>query len=158
MSEQSKTEGPTPRPGAGTSISDLMFLIGVGAIVATVIGGSCSTNTRIADMRADMSDLRADMRADMRDLRAHVDNQIGSLRAEVRAEVGSLRAEVGSLRDSTNASFATVHRQLSAVAVCLLELRNLVIAGDGGDREHASTACDTALEAILSPPPATTGR
>ncbi len=146
MSERPKTDGPAPRPGAGTSINELTFLIGVGAIVATVIGGSCSTNARIADMRSDM-----------RDLRAHVDNQIGSLRAEVRAEVGSLRAEVGSLRDSTNASFATVHRQLGAVAVCLLELRNLVIAGDGGDREHASTACDTALEAILSSP-ATTDR
>ena len=77
------------------------------------------------------------------------------MRAEVgslRAEVGSLRAQVENLEDSTAASFAAVRGQLGAVAVCVLEIRNLV-GGGRQDDGRASTACDDALSAILAPSP-----
>ena len=173
------------------SINNLTFLLGVGAIVATVVGGSCSTNVRIGELQAEIRDVRAeirDLRAEVRDVRAEVRGvrtelgvQIGGVRTELgaqvddsRAQVGGLRAEVGAeirdvraevrgvrarveaLEDSTAASFATVHRQLAAVAVCMLEIRSLV-GVDDPDRGGASTACDSAVRAILAPS-APTGR
>ena len=157
MSERSTVERPAAAPArnAATSIDNLTFLLGVGAIVAAVVGGSCSTNARIGDVRAEVGALRAEfggLRAEFGGLRA----EFGGLRAEfgreirdIRAEIRDLRARVESLEDSTAASFATVHRQLAAVAVCMLELRNLV-GDDGAGRSRASTACDSALQAILA--------
>lgn len=126
MSDRSTVERPaaTARRSAEVSINHLTFLIGVGAIVAAVVGGSCSTNARISDVRAEIQDLRAEIR--------------------------DVRAQVEALEDSTAASFATVHRQLAAVAVCIIELRNLVGGGEA-DGGGASTACDSAVRAILAP-------
>ena len=178
------------RRSAEVSIDNFTFLFGIGAIVAAVVGGSCSTNARIGDVRAEVGTLRTEfggLRAEVGDLRTEVGDlraEVGDLRAEVgtlRTEFGGLRTEVGDLRtefgaeirdvraeirdvrarvetleDSTAASFATVHRQLAAVAVCLLEIRSLV-GGDSPDRSGASTACDSAIRAILAPS-APTGR
>ena len=144
MSERSTVERPAAAPvrNAATSIDNLTFLLGVGAIVAAVVGGSCSTNARIGDVRAEVGTLRAEFGG----LRQEFGGEIRDLRAEIR----DVRARVESLEDSTTASFATVHRQLAAVAVCMLELRNLVVGGDGAGRGRASTACDSALQAILA--------
>ena len=138
--------------GPGTSIDNLTFLLGVGAIVAAVVGGSCSTNARIGDVRAEIRDLRAEIHGVRGDLRAEIHGVRGDLRAEIRdvraelnGRIDAVHVRIGALEDSTAASFATVHRQLAAVAVCMLELRNLVV--DGG---RASTACDSALQAILA--------
>lgn len=149
MSDQSTVERPAAaRRGADMSMNHLTFLLGVGAIVATVVGGSCSTNARIGELHAAIRDVRAeihDVRAEIRDVRAVVD-----------AETGDLRTRVEAHEDSTAASFATVHRQLAAVAVCMLEIRSLV-GGSNPDRGGASTACDSAIRAILAPS-ASTGR
>ena len=161
MSERSTVERPAAAPArnAATSIDNLTFLLGVGAIVAAVVGGSCSTNARIGDVRAEIRDLRAEIQnlraefgAEIQNLRAEFGAEIQNLRAEirdVRVEIRDVRARVEALEDSTAASFATVHRQLAAVAVCMLELRNLV--GGEADGGGASTACDSALRAILAP-------
>ena len=178
MSERSTVERPAAAPvrNAATPIDNLTFLLGVGAIVAAVVGGSCSTNARIGDVRAEVGTLRAEvgtLRGEFGGLRQEVDGlrgEVGGLRREVdglRQEVGGLRQEVGeeirdlraeirgvrarveALEDSTAASFATVHRQLAAVAVCMLELRNLG-GGDGAGRGRASTACDSAVQAPLA--------
>ena len=201
MSDRSTVERPAAalRRNAEMSINNLTFLLGVGAIVATVVGGSCSTNVRIGELHAEIRDVRAEVggvrtelgmqiggvrtelgmqiggvRTELgmqiggvrTELGAQVDDsraQVGGLRAEVgaeirdvRAEVRGVRARVEALEDSTAASFATVHRQLSAVAVCMLEIRSLV-GGDDPDRGGASTACDSAVRAILAPS-APTGR
>ena len=208
MSDRSTVERPAAalRRNAEMSINNLTFLVGVGAIVATVVGGSCSTNVRIGELHAEIRDVRAeirDVRAEVGGVRTELGMQIGGVRTELgmqiggvrtelgmqiggvrtelgaqvddsRAQVGGLRAEVGAeirdvraevrgvrarveaLEDSTTASFATVHRQLSAVAVCMLEIRSLV-GGDDPDRGGASTACDSAVRAILAPS-APTGR
>lgn len=149
MSDRSTVERPTAaRRSAEMSINNLTFLVGVGAIVATVVGGSCSTNVRIGELHAEIRDVRAEIR----DVRA----EVGGVRAVVGAETGDLRARVEALEDSTAASFATVHRQLAAVAVCMLEIRSLV-GGDNPDRGGPSTACDSAIRAILAPS-APTGR
>ena len=179
MSERSTVERPAAAPvrNAATSIDNLTFLLGVGAIVAAVVGGSCSTNARIGDVRAEVGTLRAEfggLRQEVGTLRAEfggLRQEVGTLRAEfgglrqefdglrqefgaefpdLHAEIHEVRAAVESLEDSTAASFATVHRQLAAVAVCMLELRNLVVGGDGAGRGRASTACDSALQAILA--------
>ena len=145
----------TLRRGADMSMNHLTFLLGVGAIVATVVGGSCSTNARIGELHTAIRDVRAeihDVRADIRDVRA----EIRDVRAVVDAETGDLRTRVEAHENSTAASFATVHRQLAAVAVCMLEIRSLV-GGGNSDRGGASTACDSAIRAILAPS-APTGR
>ena len=164
ISDGSTVERPAAaRRSAEVSIDNFTFLFGIGAIVAAVVGGSCSTNARIGDVRAEVGTLRAEfgglraefggMRAEFGGLRA----EFGDLRAEfgaeirdVRAEIRDVRARVETLEDSTAASFATVHRQLAAVAVCMLEIRSLV-GGDNSDRSGASPACDSAIRAILAP-------
>ena len=151
------------RRNAEMSISNFTFLLGVGAIVAGIVGGSCSTNARIGDVRAEVGTLRQEfggLRREFGGLRREfggLRQEFGDLRQEfgaeirdVRAEIRDLRARVEGLEDSTAASFATVHRQLTTVAVCLLELRNLVAGGDSADRGRASTACDSALQEIVA--------
>ena len=183
MSDRSTTERPAEAAGrnAGLSPKDhLVFLIGIGAIVAAVVGGSCSTNARIGDLREEIGTVRADVgtvradvgtvRAEVGDLRVEVGTEIRHLRAEFGAEFRGLRAEVGAefrdvrgeirdvrarvenLEDSTAASFAAVRGQIGAVAVCVLEIRNLV-GGDRQDDGRVSTTCDDALSAILAPSP-----
>ena len=150
MSDGSTVERPAAaRRSAEVSIDNFTFLLGIGAIVAAVVGGSCSTNARIGDVRAEFGGLRAefgDLRAEFGDLRA----EFGAEIRDVRAEIRDVRARVETLEDSTAASFATVHRQLAAVAVCMLEIRSLV-GGDNSDRSGASPACDSAIRAILAP-------
>ena len=148
MSDRSSVQRPAAAPGRNVEMNNLTFLLGVGAIIATVVGGSCSTNARIGELHAEIRDVRAEIR----DVRA----EIRDVRAVVGAETGDLRTRVEAHEDSTAASFATVHRQLAAVAVCMLEIRSLV-GGGNSDRGGASTACDSAIRAILAPS-APTGR
>ena len=147
MSDQSTAErkAAAQRPGPGTSIDNLTFLLGVGAIVAALVGGSCSTNARIGDLHTEIRGVRDEIRG----VRDGTRTEIQGVRAELRAEIRDVRVRVERLEDSTAASFATVHRQLGAVAVCLLDLRNIV--GDSGAAGRVPTACDDAIQAILTP-------
>ena len=140
MSDRSTLEpsAAAPRRSAAMSVDNFTFLLGIGAIIATVVGGSCSTNTRIGELHAEIRDVRTEIR----DVRTEI--------RDVRAEIRDVGARVGRLEDSTAASFAAVRRQLGAVAVCILEIRSLV-GGDNSDRGGASTACDAAVRAILAP-------
>ena len=149
MSDRSTTERPAEAAGrrAGMSGNDLMLLIGMGSLVVAVVGGSCSTNARIGDLRDNVETLRAEVG----DLRAEVGAEIRHLRTEVGAEIRDVRGQVENLEDSTAASFAAVRGQLGAVAVCVLEIRNLV--GGGRQDDGRSTTCDDALSAILAPSP-----
>ena len=151
MSDRSTTERPAEAAGrrAGMLKDDLILLVGIGAIV---VGGSCSTNARIGNLRDEVETLRADVRADIHNLRAEVGAEIRHLRTEVGAEIGAVRARVENLEDSTAASFAAVRGQLGAMAVCVLEIRNLV-GGGRQDDGRVSTTCDDALSAILAPSP-----
>ena len=147
MSDRSTAERPAEAAGrrAGMLKDDLILLVGIGAIV---VGGSCSTNARIGDLRDEVTEVRAEIH----NLRAEVGAEIRHLRTEVGAEIRDVRGQVENLEDSTAASFAAVRGQLGAVAVCVLEIRNLVGGGrqDGG---RVSTACDDALSTILAPSP-----
>ena len=155
MSDRSTTERPAETAGrrAGMPKDQLMLLIGIGSIVVAVVGGSCSTNARIGDLRDDVGTLRAEVGT----LRAEVGAEFRGLRAEVgaefrdvRTEIRDGRARVENLEDSTAASFAAVRGQLGAVAVCVLEIRDLV-GGDRQDGGRVSTTCDDALGAVLAP-------
>ena len=190
MSDQSTVERkPASRGlGPGTSIDNLTFLLGVGAIVAALVGGSCSTNAQIGDLhtevqgvreeiqgvrgeirtetqgvrgelRTEIQGVRGELRTGIQNVRTELSTGIQNVRAElstgiqdVRAEIRDVRARVESLEDSTAVSFATVHRQLGAVAVCLLDLRNIVV-GDSGAAGRVPTACDDAIQVILTPSP-----
>ena len=147
MSDRSTTERPAEAAGrrAGMLKDDLILLVGIGAIV---VGGSCSTNARIGDLRDEVTEVRAEIH----NLRAEVGAEIRHLRTEVGAEIRDVRGQVENLEDSTAASFAAVRGQLGAMAVCVLEIRNLV-GGGRQDDGRASTACDDALSAILAPSP-----
>ena len=157
MSDRSTTERPAEAAGRRARMpqDQLVLLVGIGAIVAAVVGGSCSTNARIGDLReeigtvrAEVGDLRAEVGAEFRSLRA----EVGAEFRDVRAEIRDVRARVENLEDSTVASFAAVRGQIGAVAVCVLEIRNLV-GGDRQDDGRVSTTCDDALSAILAPSP-----
>ena len=187
MSDQSTAErkAAAQRPGPGTSIDNLTFLLGVGAIVAALVGGSCSTNARIGDLhteirgvrdeirgvrdetrteirgvrdeirgvrdetRTEIQGVRDEIRTEIQGVRDEIRTEIQGVRAELRAEIRDVGARVERLENSTAVSFATVHRQLGAVAVCLLDLRNIV--GDSGAAGRVPTACDDAIQAILTP-------
>ncbi len=184
MSDQSTAErkAAAQRLGPGTSIDSLTFLLGVGAIVAALVGGSCSTNARIGDLHTEIRSVRDEIRGvrdgtrteirsvrdEIRGVRDETRTEIQGVRDEIRREIRGVRdeiqgvgdeirteirhvrARVERLEDSTAVSFATVHRQLGAVAVCLLDLRNIVV-GDSGAADRVPTACDDAIQAILTP-------
>ena len=69
MSDQSTAErkAAARRLGPGTSIDNLTFLLGVGAIVAALVGGSCSTNARIGDLHTEIQGVRDEIQG-VRDL------------------------------------------------------------------------------------------
>ena len=162
MSDQSTVERKSAYRGLGpgTSIDNLTFLLGVGAIVAALVGGSCSTNARIGDLHTEIQGVRGEIqgvRGEIQGVRGEIRTETRGVRAEIRTEIQGVRAEirdvrarVESLEDSTVVSFATVHRQLGAVAVCLLDLRNVVV-GDSGAAGRVPTACDDAIQVILTP-------
>lgn len=61
----------------------ITILVAAGAITATVAAGTCSTNTRCAEMQADIRQVREDVQTDIRELRADVQADIRELRALV---------------------------------------------------------------------------
>ena len=61
----------------------ITILVAAGAITATVAAGTCSTNTRFAEMQADIRQVREDVQTDIRELRADVQADIRELRALV---------------------------------------------------------------------------
>ena len=76
--------------------TDRLTVIAIGAtVVLAIIGGSCSTNARIDDLRADMNARFADVNARVGDTNA----RIGELNAEVRAEHAEIRTEIRRIDD-----------------------------------------------------------
>ncbi len=76
--------------------TDRLTVIGIGAtVVLAIIGGSCSTNARIDDLRADMNARFADVNARIGDTNA----RIGDLSAEVRAEHAEIRTDIRRIDD-----------------------------------------------------------
>lgn len=76
--------------------TDRLTVIGIGAtVVLAIIGGSCSTNARIDDLRTDMNARFADVNARIGDTNA----RIGDLSAEVRAEHAEIRTDIRRIDD-----------------------------------------------------------
>ena len=76
--------------------TERLTVIGIGAtVVLAIIGGSCSTNARIDDLRADMDARFADVNARIGDTNA----RIGDLRTEVRAEHAETRTDIRRIDD-----------------------------------------------------------
>ena len=73
--------------------ADRLTVIGIGtAVVLAIIGGSCSTNARIDDLRADINARFGDTNA-----------RIAELNAEVRAELAEIRTEIRRIDDRLRA-------------------------------------------------------
>ena len=138
MSARMKT-APEAAPGsvAGTSIDRLTFLLGIGAIVATVAGSSCSNHARFNDLQAQMAGIRTEM--------ASIRTEMASMRTE-------LHARIDDLEKTTAASFASVRQQLGAVALCLSEIRYVLGAAEP-DRDRVAATCDRAVRVIVTPDP-----
>ena len=65
----------------------LKFLLGVGVIIATVVGTTCSTNARLDDLRDEIADWRdeiADWRDEIRGMRAEAGPRIRDVRRAPR--------------------------------------------------------------------------
>ena len=76
--------------------TDRLTLIGIAAtVVLAIIGGSCSTNARIDDLRADMNGRFAEVNARIGDTNA----RIGDLSTEVRAEHAEIRTDIRRIDD-----------------------------------------------------------
>ena len=70
------------------TVADRLTVVATGAAVAvSIVGGSCSTNTRIDDIQASIRELRLDMRAEH-----------DRIRADMRAEHDTMRAEHDAIR------------------------------------------------------------
>ena len=82
---------------------DRLSVIGIGAtVVLAIIGGSCSTNARIDDFRADMNARFAEVNARFAEVNARFGNtkaRIADLNAEVRAEHAEIRIEIRRIDD-----------------------------------------------------------
>ena len=69
--------------------TDRLTVIGIGAtVVLAIIGGACSTNARIDDLRADMNARFGDVNA-----------RIGDLNADIQAEHAEIRTEIRRIDD-----------------------------------------------------------
>ena len=81
-----------------------MTVIGIGAtVVLAIIGGSCSTNARIDDLRADMNaagfpDVNARF-AEVNDRFGDTNDRFGDLNAEVQAEHAQIRTDIRRIDD-----------------------------------------------------------
>jgi outer membrane murein-binding lipoprotein Lpp len=83
--------------------TDRLTVIGIGAtVVLVIIGGSCSTNARIDDLRADMNARFGDVNARFADVSARIGDvnaRIDDLNAEVRAEHAEIRTDIRRIDD-----------------------------------------------------------
>ena len=61
----------------------ITILVAAGAVTSTVAVGTSSTNTRFAEMQADIRQVREDVQTDIRELRTDVQADIRELRALV---------------------------------------------------------------------------
>ena len=76
--------------------ADRLTVIGIGAtVVLAIIGGACSTNARIDDLRADMNARFGDVNARFGDVNA----RIGDLNADIQAEHAEIRTEIRRIDD-----------------------------------------------------------
>ena len=73
----------------------LSFFLGVGAIVATLSIGTCSTNGRIADSNMHIDGRLQDFSARISDFQA----QIGVLSQGLQAQIGELRQDIRRVED-----------------------------------------------------------
>ena len=83
------------------------------AVVATVgeaIGGSIATKADIAEVRAEITELRTATKADMTELRAEMKTDIAELRAEMKTDIAELRAEMAD-------QFSILYRHLWSMAI-----------------------------------------
>ena len=72
--------------------------LGVGAICATIVGTSCSTNGRFDDLHADMIDLREELRSQIQSVRVEIQDVRVEIQ-DVRDEIQSVRVEIQDVRD-----------------------------------------------------------
>ena len=99
---------------------NVAILLGAGAIVAAVTGGSCSTNARIDDMNARIDDMNA--RID--DMNARIDDLVEQAR-EHRRET---RADLQCFDDRLRA----VETEFSKVGQRLLTLERVILPAASG--------------------------
>ena len=81
----------------------ITILLSVGALCATIIGTTCSTNARIGDLDARIDDVNANVNARIDDFRDDFNARIDDLRADVATRIGDLRADVAAQFADVNA-------------------------------------------------------
>ncbi len=76
------------------------------AIVQTVrsaVTEGVSTKADIAEVKAEIAELRAETKAEIAELRAETKADIAELRAETKAEIGEVKADIAQLKGDVSA-------------------------------------------------------
>lgn len=88
--------------------ADRLTLAGIGsAVVLAIVGGSCSTNARVDDLRADMNARFGDLNARFGDVNARFD-EVNARFDEVNARIDEVNARI----DVTNADRRNEHAEI----------------------------------------------
>lgn len=87
--------------------ADRLTLAGIGStVVLAIAGGSCSTNARVDDLRADMNARFGDLNARFGDVNARIDEvnaRIDVTNADRRNEHAGIRTEIRCIDDRLRA-------------------------------------------------------
>lgn len=89
------------------------------AIVQTVrsaVTEGVSTKADVAEVKADIGELRAEVKADIAELRAETKADIAELRAETKADIAELRAETKADIGEVKADISQLKGDMSALA------------------------------------------
>ncbi len=71
--------------------------------IRAAFSDSVATKTDIAELKADMTELRAELKADMTELRAELKGDIAELRTELKGDIAELRTDMAGLRTEIQA-------------------------------------------------------
>ena len=98
----------------------ITILLSVAALCVTIIGTSCSTNARIDDLSARVSEMNAS-------LNARIGEMTASLNARIDAGDAGLGARIDDLRAELAAQIAAVNARIDGLDRDIRELRAIVV-------------------------------
>ncbi|HEX9121849.1 MAG TPA: hypothetical protein VF984_00585 [Actinomycetota bacterium] len=77
------------------TLTNALVVTAVGAVLAWMLAGSRrESRDDIAQLRAEMAELRTDLRGEMAELRTELRSEMSELRVEVREEIRAVRSDL----------------------------------------------------------------
>ena len=109
----------------------ITILLSVAALCVTIIGTSCSTNARIDDLSARVSEMNASLTARIGEINASLTARIDAGDASLSARIDdlstSLNARIDDLRAEVTAQIAALNARIDGLDRDIRELRAIVV-------------------------------